>query len=88
MPDQTKMQRSAEDKAVQPAEDKTLKAEPQPRFAWEATSADGKAATHGHWRIRVQQSGATGLWRPFVEFVGDDYGTADAAEKALERVLR
>jgi len=81
------MQRPAEDKAVQPAE--TLKAEPiKPRFEWEATGSDSKQAVHGRWRVRVQLLGATGLWRPFVEYVGDDYPTEERAEKALERLLK
>lgn len=85
MPEQGKMQRPAEDKAAQPAGDKAIKV---PRFDWEPTGSDGKAAEHGHWRVRVQQLGATGLWRPFVEYVGDDYVTEQGAERALERLLR
>lgn len=61
---------------------------PRPRFDWEVTSADSKAADVGHWRLRVAQSGGDGLWRPFVEYAGDGYGTEKAAEKALERLLR
>ncbi len=87
MPDQTKMQRPAEDKAVQPVDDKAV-ALKAARFEWQATSADGKQAMQGPWRMRVQQLGATGLWRPFVEYVGDDYQTEQSAEKALERLLK
>jgi hypothetical protein len=81
MTDKPKMQR--------PVEDKALKAEPvKPRFDWQATSADGKEAMQGSWRIRVQQLGGSGLWRPFVEWVGEDFQNAATAERMLERVLR
>ncbi len=81
---QPKMQRPVEDKAVNPAQDKPA----EPRWAWEATSSDGRQAEHGQWRVRVQWLGGSGGWRPFVEYVGDDYQTEAAAERALERLLR
>lgn len=95
---EAKAQQPDEDKMVRPAEDKAdvrdevhaavKKAGWKPRWAWEATGADSKTAEHFGWRVRVAQLGATGLWRPFVEYIGDDYKTEQAAEKALERLLR
>ncbi len=76
---------------IKPVEDAPapIKAEPlRPRFDWQATSADGKAAEHGRWRVRVQWLGGSGLWRPFVEYVGEDYRTAEQAERALARLLK
>ncbi len=86
MPEQflPKMQRPAEDKAVKPAEDKPA----APRWTWEAISSDGRQAEHGHWRVRVQMLGGSGGFRPFVEYVGEDFPTERAAERALERLLR
>ncbi len=98
-----KMQRPAEDKAVKAAEDKAspikepaeLPGEaqaspepPKPRFSWEATAVDAKQAMQGPWRIRVQRLGASGLWRPFVEWSGEDFRDDVTAERMLERLLR
>jgi len=88
VPEEKQAEQPDEDKMVRPVEDKAFKAEPKPRWAWDAISAEGRQAAHGHWRVRVQQLGATGLFRPFVEYVGDDYKTEDGAEKALERLLK
>jgi hypothetical protein len=77
---------------AEPEPEKKAKAKPEPeekpRWKWEATGADGRAAQHGKWTVRVQQLGGSGLWRPFAEYAGEDFKTEAAAEKALERVLR
>ncbi len=99
-----KMQRPADDKALKPVEDKAplveesaedkahasaIVAEPtKPRFDWQATSSDAKQATQGPWRIRVQRGGGTGRWRPFVEWMGEDFADETTAERMLERLLR
>jgi hypothetical protein len=59
-----------------------------PRWTWDADSADSRVAEYGRWRVRVARLGGTGLWRPFAEYVGPDYHTAEAAESELDELLR
>lgn len=65
-----------------------VKAVARPRFDWVPINDDSKEAAHGHWRVRVQRLGATGLWRPMVEYVAVDLPTEDDAEHALEMLLQ